>query len=210
MNKYKGTFITFEGGEATGKTTQIRMIKKWLDLNKVKYILTREPGGTIVGEKLRKIILSKKNNINVNLEVLLLMSARLDHLEQVIIPALSSGKVVISDRFIDSTAVYQGYYKKYGLKKVYDFYKKKINGPLPDLTFFFNISTNKIHSRLSKRKIKNKYDIFNKQYHDTINKGYFKIAKNKKRFKIIDGSKSINEINSIITKNIILKLKRKR
>ena len=135
-NKKTKLFITFEGGEATGKTTQIKKLNKLLLKKNIPHIITREPGGTKTAENLRKIILSKKNNIDVSLEVLLLMASRKDHINKVIIPALNKGKIVICDRYVDSTAIYQGYYKKFGIKKVYDLHKTFLDNLMPDITFF--------------------------------------------------------------------------
>ena len=108
MNK-KGVFISFEGPEASGKSSQLKELEKFFKKQKISYIITREPGGTIVSEKLRKIILSSKYNISNNEELLLLMASRLNHINTVIKPALKKKKIVISDRFCDSTFVYQCY-----------------------------------------------------------------------------------------------------
>ena len=115
--KKNGLFLSFEGPEATGKTTQIRLLEKFFKKNKIQYLITREPGGTKLAEKLRKIILDKKENITPTEEILLLMSSRYNHIKKVIEPALIKGKIVISDRFSDSTFVYQGYVNKYGMNK---------------------------------------------------------------------------------------------
>ena len=202
MKLKKGLLISLEGGEATGKTTQIYKLKKWLKLNKIPYILTREPGGTKIGESLRKIILSSKLDINTSLEVLLLMASRIDHLNKVILPSLKKGKIVICDRYVDSTAIYQGYFKKFGVKEIYKLHKKYLNNVLPILTFYFYLDFKTTNSRLKKRQNKNKYDLIDKKFHNKINQGYRKIAKNNKRFKIINASNTKDDINYIITKNI--------
>ena len=117
MKNLNGLFITFEGPEASGKSSQIILLKKYLKKNKIPFLVTREPGGTVIAEKLRKIILNKKNKISDLEEILLLMAARLNHINSVIKPALNKGKIVISDRFADSTFVYQGYVSGFGIKK---------------------------------------------------------------------------------------------
>jgi len=205
-NKFKGLFITFEGGEASGKTTQLKKIKKWFILNNLEFVLTREPGGTTLAEYFRKIILSSKSNINTEQEVLLLIASRIDHVNKVINPALCQKKIVVSDRFLDSTAIYQGYYNKFGVKRVYELHKLFLNNILPDLTFFFHTPPEIIKKRQKKRKCRNKYDLFNYKFNQQINKGFFKIAKNNKRFVIIDGSLPIKKIYDIIIENIIKKL----
>jgi len=113
MNKKKGIFLSFEGPEAVGKSTQLLKLKKFLKINKIPHIFSREPGGTIIAEKLRNIILNKKQEITSAEEILLLMAARLNHINLVIKPAMNQGKVVIVDRFADSTFVYQGFVNRY-------------------------------------------------------------------------------------------------
>ena len=102
MKKVKNIFISFEGPEASAKSSQILLLKNYFKKNKIPFLVTREPGGTTIAEKLRKIILNKKNNLSNLEEILLLMTARFNHIEKIIKPALKKGKIVISDRFADS------------------------------------------------------------------------------------------------------------
>ena len=138
--KYKknGLFISFEGPEASGKSTQIKLLQKFFKSHKIPYLLTREPGGTALAEKLRKIILDKKQNISTIEEVLLLMSSRLNHVNQIIKPALNEGKIVISDRYADSTFVYQGFVNNFGLKKTIELHKQLIQNFLPKKNIFIS------------------------------------------------------------------------
>ncbi len=203
MNKTKGLFITFEGPEASGKSSQILLLEKYLSKNKISFITTREPGGTEIAEILRNLILKVKSNINIQEEILLLMAARSHHINNVIKPSLKKGKIVISDRFADSTFVYQGYVNKFGIQKAKDLHKKLLNNFLPHKTFLFELSTNLIISRLKLRKSKNKYDKLDKNFHYEVNKGYKKIF-NKNRFIKIDASKPINQIHNKIINHINL------
>ena len=203
MKNNKNLFISFEGPEASGKSSQIKLLSKYLKKNKIPHIITREPGGTKIGEKLRKIILDKKQNISPSEEILLLMSARLNHINNIILPALKKGKIVICDRFADSTFVYQGYVNNFGLHKTLDLHKKLLNNFLPTKTFLFILNSNEINRRLKLRKNKNKYDKINKDFHNKVIRGYKKISKNNKRFYTIDATKSINSINEKIIKEII-------
>ena len=203
MKKNKNLFVSFEGPEASGKSSQIKILSKYLKKNKIPHIITREPGGTKVGEKLRKIILDKKANITPSEEILLLMSARLNHINNVILPSLKKGKLVISDRFADSTFVYQGYVNDFGLKKTLDLHKKLLNNFLPTKTFLFILNSNEINRRLKLRKNKNKYDKINKDFHNKVIRGYKKISKNNKRFYTIDATKSITAISEQIIEEII-------
>ncbi len=201
MNKRKGLFLTFEGPEASGKSSQILLLKKYLKKNNISFINTREPGGTKIAESLRKLILKVKSDINIEEEILMLMAARSHHINNVIFPALEKGKVVISDRFADSTFVYQGYVNKFGIQNAKNLHKNILNNFLPDKTFLFKLSTKLIISRIKKRKSKNKYDKLDKNFHDQVNKGY-KIIYNKKRFIKIDASKPINQIHKKIISHI--------
>ena len=201
MNKRKGLFLTFEGPEASGKSSQILLLKKYLKKNNISFITTREPGGTKIAESLRKLILKVKSDINIEEEILMLMAARSHHINNVILPALEKGKLVISDRFADSTFVYQGYVNKFGIKNAKNLHKNILNNFLPHKTFLFKLSTKLIISRIKKRKSKNKYDKLDKNFHDQVNKGY-KIIYNKKRFIIIDASKPINQIHKKIISHI--------
>ena len=201
MNKRKGLFLTFEGPEASGKSSQILLLKKYLKKNNISFINTREPGGTKIAESLRKLILKVKSDINIEEEILMLMAARSHHINNVILPALEKGKLVISDRFADSTFVYQGYVNKFGIQNAKNLHKNILNNFLPDKTFLFKLSTKLIISRIKKRKSKNKYDKLDKNFHDQVNKGY-KIIYNKKRFIMIDASKPINQIHKKIISHI--------
>ena len=203
MKKNRNLFVSFEGPEASGKSSQIKILSKYLKKNKIPHLVTREPGGTKVGERLRKIILDKKENITPSEEILLLMSARLNHINNVILPSLKKGKIVISDRFADSTFVYQGYVNDFGLKKTLDLHKKLLNNFLPTKTFLFILNSNEINRRLKLRKNKNKYDKINKDFHNKVIRGYKKISKNNKRFYTIDATKSITSISEKIIKKII-------
>ena len=201
MNKRKGFFLTFEGPEASGKSSQILLLKKYLKKNKISFITTREPGGTKIAETLRNLILKVKSDISIEEEILMLMAARSHHINNIIIPALNQNKLVISDRFADSTFVYQGYVNKYGIQNAKNLHKNILNNFLPHKTFLFQLSTKLIISRLKKRKLKNKYDKLNKKFHDQVNQGY-KIIYNKKRFIKIDASKQINYIHKKIISHI--------
>ena len=203
MKNNKGLFVTFEGPEASGKSSQILLLEKYLKKNKIPHIITREPGGTKIGEKLRKIILDKKENITPSEEILLLMSARLNHINNVILPSLKKGKIVICDRFADSTFVYQGYVNNFGLKKTLDLHKNLLNNFLPTKTFLFILNSNEINRRLKLRKNKNKYDKINKDFHNKVIRGYKKISKNNKRFYTIDATKSLTTISEKIIREII-------
>ena len=136
----KERFITFEGIDGCGKSTQVESLIERLNNNEIATCFVREPGGTPVSEKLRKIILDKKQHISTTEEILLLMSSRLNHIDNVIKPALKNGKIVITDRFADSTFVYQGFVNDFGLKKP---------------TFNKSIELRKLAEQQAKKRIRN-------------------------------------------------------
>jgi len=205
MKTNKGIFISFEGPEASGKSSQIILLKNYLKKKGYPFIVTREPGGTIMGEKLRKLILNNKSKINNIEEILLLMAARSNHINNVIVPNLKNGKIVISDRFADSTFVYQGYVNKFGIQKSKELHNKILNNFFPDITFVFNLEVKEIIKRLKLRKIKNKYDKINKQFHQNIIDGYKKISKSK-RYIHINAAHDKETIHKNIIKSLKLKI----
>ena len=205
--KTNGLFLSFEGPEASGKSTQIKLLQKFFKKNNIPFISTREPGGTKIGEKLRKIILDQSENITTKEEILLLMSSRLNHINTIIKPALEQNKIVISDRFADSTFVYQGFANNFGMKKTINLHKKFLNNFLPKKTFLFLLNSQIINNRLKKRKKTNKYDKTNVSFHKKILSGYKKLSRNDKRFILIDAKLHTLDIHNIIVK-IILKLRK--
>jgi len=204
MKYKKNLFISFEGPEASGKSSQINLLSLFLKKKKIPHIISREPGGTKIAEKLRKIILSKKLNISNTEEILLLMASRINHINSVIKPALKQGKIVISDRFADSTFVYQGYVNKYGLNKLTKLHKEILNNFLPTKTFLLLLSPIEINKRLKMRKISNKYDLINHNFHKEVIKGYKILSKNNKRFVILKADQPKNVIHKKIIENIFV------
>ena len=193
-------FITFEGGEGSGKSTQIKILKNKLSKNH-KVIITREPGGTKEAELIRNLLVKGKSNKWSGItEVLLNFTARKDHVDKIILPNLKNGKWVLCDRFSDSTLAYQGYGRNVGKDLIENLNKSLINNLLPKLTFLFDIDP-KIGLGRSKKRINNelRYENMSLGYHKKIRNAYLDIAgKNKKRIKIIDASLDKDSISEII------------
>ena len=202
QNKGRGTFISFEGIDGSGKSTQIELVKKYLKKNKKKVLFTREPGGTFEAEIIRKLILSKNKKIKFNnkTEILLLLAARYEHYKKLIEPAITNGKIIICDRFIDSTLAYQCA----GSNELKEFYfqisKSLINKFEPDLTILLDISPIKALERINERKNKNKYDKKNLSFFSNVRKNYNELAKNNSR---------IQKLNALNDKNILAEKIRK-
>ncbi|MBC7334081.1 MAG: dTMP kinase, partial [Actinobacteria bacterium] len=150
----KGLFITFEGPDASGKTTQIKLLSSFLKRKGLEVLVTREPGGTDIGEKIRKILLDKKHySMEYKTEALLFLASRAEHTSKVIKPALKEGRIVISDRFFDSTVVYQGIARGLGKEKIIDMSLWATGGLVPNITFLLLIGVSGGEERI---KINNK------------------------------------------------------
>ena len=194
----KGYLITFEGGEACGKSTQIKKFAKYLEDNHIDFILSREPGGTEVGEKIRELLLHSKCDMSSTVEFLLFSASRAQHYEKVVKPALDAGKVVLLDRFYDSSFVYQGYAGNLNLNDLKSVTNFAVNGTEPDLTFLLDISYEDGMKRKQKDENLKKLDRIEskgKAYHDKVRQGYLTLAKMfDKRIVVVDASKSIDEV----------------
>ena len=193
-------FITFEGGEGSGKSTQIKILKNKLS-KKHKVIITREPGGTKEAELIRNLLVrGKSNKWSGTTEVLLNFTARKDHVDKVILPSLKKKMWVLCDRFSDSTLAYQGYGRNVSEDLIKNLNKSLINNLKPKITFLFDIDP-KIGLRRSKKRNNNelRYENMPLSYHRKIRNAYLDMAKkNKKRIKIIDASLDEDSISEII------------
>ncbi len=205
MFKKKPFFIVFEGVEGCGKSYQSKKLYNNLKKKKIPAILTREPGGTRSAEMIRSLILkdyfNKKNKEKFDkyTDTLLYLAARNEHVNNKIKPALKQKKVVICDRFVDSTLAYQVYGKKVDLSFINNVHKIILNGLKPNITFILRVSPSASKSRLSKRKTKNRYDKFAQSFYNKVQKSFLKIARNKKNYYVLDSSKN----DKLLEKKII-------
>ena len=204
MYKKKPLFIVFEGVEGCGKSFQSKKLYQKLIKNKIQTILTREPGGTKSAELIRNLILkdyfkkSTKEKFNKYTDTLLYLAARNEHILNKIKPALKKKKVVICDRFIDSTIAYQVYGKKVNYNFIKLIHNQILGNLKPDLTFILKVSIKSSRKRLSERKSKNRYDNFPQSFYNKAQKSFLKIAKNKKNYFILESSAN----NNILEKEI--------
>ena len=215
MYKKKSLFITFEGIEGSGKSYQAQKLYKNLRRRKISSILTREPGGTPSAEKIREVILKDYfhsesiEKFKKYTDTLLYLAARNEHVENKIRPAIKKKKIIICDRFIDSTSAYQIYGKGVNKTFIDSIHKHILKGLRPDLTFILTIKISKAMQRIKRRKIKNRYDKFSKNFYEKVQKAFIKIAKtNTKRYIILDNSKDSPEVEKIIYKKVTQFLQR--
>ncbi len=208
MLKKKAFFITFEGIEGSGKSYQSKRLYKYLKKKGFQVILTREPGGTTNAERIRKLILQdyfqKKSDkqFDKNTDTLLYLAARNEHVKNKIKPALFKKKIIICDRFIDSTIAYQFYGKGVNLNLINVIHKNILNKIKPDLTYVLKCNVTSALNRINQRKSKNRYDKFSKNFYTKVQNAFIKIAKkDKKKYMIVDNSKNDRSSeNSIINK----------
>jgi len=213
MHKRKSFFVTFEGIEGSGKSYQIKKLYKNLKKKNIPVILTREPGGTPSAEKIRKIILEdyfhpdSKEKFDKYTDTLLYLSARNEHVENKIKPAILKKKIILCDRFIDSTMAYQVYGKGVNKNLVDSVHKYILGNIKPDLTFLLKVNISKALQRLKKRKKKNRYDKFSKNFYNKVQSAFIKIAKkNRQKYYILDNSKDSKDVEKIIFKKFIMTL----
>lgn len=201
----EGLFITFEGIEGCGKTTQAKLLYDYLLNRNIECVLTHEPGGTLISEKIREILLDKKNYNMVYLtELFLYLASRSQHTFEKIIPALKNGKIVICDRYFDSTLAYQGEGRNIPKQKVFEINNFATGGLIPHLTFLIDINEDVGLERLKERKGKDRIEEEEINFHKRVRGAYLTLAReNKERFRIIDGSGSIEQIHKEIV-NIVL------
>lgn len=199
-------FISFEGGEGSGKTTLIEMLTNELNQLGYKIVKTREPGGSKIAEEIRNVILNIDNvDMDYMTEALLLAASRRQHLAEVIIPALNDEKIVICDRYVDSSLAYQGYARGLGIKEVYEINKYATEGILPELTIYIDVDPNIGLSRIkNNRREVDRLDLEKISFHQKVREGYLEIAKMfSDRIKIVDGNRTAEEIYKDIKKEVL-------
>ena len=214
MHKRKFFFIVFEGIEGSGKSYQSKKLFKNIKKKNYPVVLTREPGGTIGAERIRKVILkdyfhkNKSEKFHKYTDTLLYLAARNEHIQDKILKAKRTKKILICDRFIDSTIAYQVYGKKVEFELIENIHKFILQKIKPDITFLLTVKANKASSRLNKRKTKNRYDKFSKNFYQNAQKAFIKLAKNnKKRYFIFDNSTDDKEVEKKILNIVLSKLK---
>ena len=193
----KGKFITVEGTDGSGKSTQLKLLMDYLGTKNCDVVFTREPGGTEISEKIRDVILDINNKEMTDMtEALLYAAARAQHVQQKIIPAINEGKVVICDRFVDSSIAYQGAARGLGTDNIMQINSFALNGIMPDLTLFFDLPPEKGILRKKNEKELDRLESEKLDFHINVYEGYKKLCSQyPDRIKVISADDTVENIN---------------
>lgn len=190
----KGLFITFEGCDGCGKTTQLELLAKYLQGKGYDVIVTREPGAKGLGEKLREILLNYDGEVSSNCESFLFLADRAQHIDTIVKPAIDAGKIVLCDRHIDSTAAYQGYGRGLDLEQINYLNNIATSGLKPDLTLLFDVDIETSMARVGNNK--DRMENAGIEFQEKVRHGYLELAKKEpKRIKVFDSGKTIEQLH---------------
>lgn len=199
----KGMFITVEGGEGAGKTTQIEFINQYLLSKRIKVLTTREPGGTSLGEKIRSMVLNQGEEMAMDAELLLMFAARAEHLEKVIIPAIALGYWVICDRFTDSTYAYQGGGRHISVSRIKQLEKWVQGSFAPNLTLLLDIPAKECLSRVKKRGDSDRFEKEPLGFYERVRETYLERAKqDSQRVRVIDATRPVQRVREQINNEL--------
>lgn len=194
----KGLFITFEGADGCGKTTQLMLLAKYLKAQGREVVVTREPGARGLGEKIREILLNYDGEVSSRAEAFMFLADRAQHIDVIVNPAIKSGKIVLCDRHTDSSVAYQGYGRRLDIDEIKRLNSIATNGRKPDMTLIFDIDVETSMARVGDTK--DRMESAGIEFFNRVRNGYLEIAKQEpNRVKVLDASKSIEEIH----KNVI-------
>jgi len=199
----KGLFITFEGGEGSGKSTVIQEVQRRLIDKHLDVYVTREPGGSVIGEEIRQTLLKHENTMMDPLtEAYLFAAARRQHLMEQIVPKLDQDMVVLCDRYVDSSIVYQGYARGIGVEQVAAINKVVIEDYIPQLTFFIDVAPEIALARIQNGRDQNRLDVETSNFHQKVYEGYMLLAAQTSRIKRIEGDQPVTQVADDIMRYI--------
>lgn len=205
----RGYFITFEGSEGAGKSIQVEILASHLREEGYSIVVTREPGGTRIGEQIRAITHNQENvDMESTTEAYLMAAARAQHVAQIIEPAIAAGKIVVCDRYVDSSIAYQGYGRKLGSDVIANLNALAVNGAKPDLTLLLSLPPEVGQKRRSKSaKTKDRLDLQQHDFYSRVHDGYLALAKKEpNRYVVINAEKSIVEVAETIWNEVYTQL----
>ena len=198
----RGKFITLEGIEGSGKSTSLDTISKSLETHNIEFIVPKEPGGGPLGKDLRKMLLDKKTSISSEVELLLMMADRKNHIDNIVEPSLEKGVWVISDRYLDSSYAYQGGGRQIDTSKI-DLLTELLKLPIPDLTILFDLSPEIALQRAKNRSELDRFESEPIDFHQRIREAYLNLANdNVERYVVIDASKDIQNVKDQVQKKV--------
>lgn len=201
----KGLFITFEGADGCGKTTQLNLLKEYLENNGYEVVLTREPGGKGLGEKVREILLNYDGEVSNRCESFLFLADRAQNIDIIVNPAIAQGKIVLCDRHTDSSVAYQGYGRGLDINQINTLNNLATNNKKPDLTLVFDVDIETSMQRVGNEK--DRMESAGKEFFNRVRNGYLELAKQEPdRIKVIDSTKSIQEVQKDVLEIIKTKL----
>ena len=193
----QGLFITFEGPDGCGKTTQMKLLAEYFEKQGKEVVLTREPGGKGLGEKIREILLNYDGEVSDRCESFLFLADRAQNIDIIVNPAIKQGKIVLCDRHIDSTVAYQGYGRKLDIDRINKLNNLATNGKKPDLTLVFDVDVETSMKRVGKEK--DRMESAGIEFHNRVRDGYLELAEQEpNRIKVLDATKSIDEIHKVV------------
>ena len=201
----KGLFITFEGADGCGKTTQLNLLKDYLENNGYEVVLTREPGGKGLGEKIREILLNYDGEVSNRCESFLFLADRAQNIDIIVNPAIEQGKIVLCDRHTDSSVAYQGYGRGLDINQINTLNTLATNNKKPDLTLVFDVDIETSMQRVGNEK--DRMESAGKDFFNRVRNGYLELAKQEpERIKVVDSTKSIQEVQKDVLEIIKTKL----
>jgi len=196
-----GMFITFEGADGCGKTTQLKLLAQFLQKQGKEVLTTREPGAAGLGEKLREILLNYEGEVSNRCESFLFLADRAQHIDMIVNPALEAGKYVLCDRHTDSTVAYQGYGRRLDIAQIKMLNEIAVNNTKPDLTFVFDVDVETAEARIGSKK--DRMESAGREFHNRVRSGYLELAKQEpERIKVINAAQSIEAIHKEVVKSL--------
>jgi len=197
----RGLFITFEGGDGCGKSTQLELVRKYLEEKGFKTLITREPGSVGLGQKLREVLLHYDGDVAPRAEAFLFLADRAQHIAKIVKPAIDNGVIVLCDRHTDSSVAYQGYGRGEDIEQINMLNNLATQGIKPDLTLLFDVSTEVAQTRVGSEK--DRMESAGIEFHKKVRQGYLEIAKKEpQRIKVVDSNLSIEEVFAEVKKII--------
>jgi len=204
-------FVSIEGIDGCGKTTQIKLLAEYLSQLGVEFTIVREPGGTRAGEEIRQILLHKDFKLCAESELLLFLAARAQIVREVVRPALESGRLVIADRFMDSSVAYQGVGRNLGQKVVQFMNSFVVGNTVPDITLYIDVPADVAMSRMRKEKKNDKIEVESLEFFERVRKGYERLmVENSKRFVLIDGRQAEEQVHEDIRKSLSVLIEKRK